>query len=70
MSKQNIEQQVIDYITENFSADDYDIEGIVHRDSLELRALGREGRIGGILAALESGTVENNWGAVYTVAME
>lgn len=24
---------------------------------------------GGILAALESGTVENNWGTVYTVTM-
>lgn len=24
---------------------------------------------GGIIAALESGTVENNWGTVYTIAM-
>lgn len=29
MSKQAIEQQVIDYITENFDAEDWDVEGIV-----------------------------------------
>ena len=29
MGKQTIEQQVIDYITENFDAEDWDVEGIV-----------------------------------------
>lgn len=29
MSKQTIEQQVIDYITENFSAEDWDVENVV-----------------------------------------
>lgn len=29
MSKQAIEQQVIDYLTENFNAEEWDVEGIV-----------------------------------------
>lgn len=29
MGKQAIEQQVIDYITENFDAEDWDVESIV-----------------------------------------
>ena len=29
MSKQAIEQQVIDYLTANFNAEDWDLEGIV-----------------------------------------
>ena len=29
MSKQAIEQQIIDYLTENFNAEDWDVEAIV-----------------------------------------
>ena len=29
MSKQAIEQQVTDYLTENFNAEDWDVDGIV-----------------------------------------